>query len=216
MTSIIPTSAAIYSPFVLRYGYDAWVLGISNHFAWKVPTARLRRHFESHAQARHLEATAGTGYFPDRCRFPVERPDITLVDVNPHCLAVAAKRLARFNPRTVLADLTAPLPLPLEAFHSIHVGYLFHCLPGPMEAKGRVLEHLQPHLHRDGTLFGSTLLPDGGNAFARCLTKAYNRKGIFGNAEDTLEGLRGILHAHFPVVVVERVGQAALFVARKH
>ena len=216
MTSILPTSAAVYSPFVLRYAYDAWVLGVSNHFAWKVPTARLRKHFETHAQAHHLEATAGTGYFPDHCRFPVERPDITLVDVNPHCLAVAAQRLARFNPRIVLADLTAALPLPREAFQSIHVGYLFHCLPGPMEAKAIVLANLRPHLHPDGTLFGSTLLPDGGNAFARCLTTTYNRKGIFGNAEDTMDGLRNILQMHFPSVTLERVGQAALFAARNN
>jgi SAM-dependent methyltransferase len=215
MTPILPASASIYSPLVLRYAYDAWVLGISNRFAWKAPTARLRRHFEAHARDRHLEATAGTGYFPDRCRFPVECPDITLVDVNPHCLAVAARRLVRFKPKTILADLMAPLPLPLEAFHSIHVGYLFHCLPGPLAAKGRVLETLWPHLHPDGSLFGSTLLPDGGNAFARGLTRIYNRKGIFGNAADTLEGLRDILRAHFPIVALERVGQAALFVARK-
>ncbi len=96
------------------------------------------------------------------------------------------------------------------------MGYIFHCLPGPMEAKGKVLENLQPHLHPEGTLFGSTLLPDGGNAFARCLTTPYNRMGIFGNAEDTLEGLRDLLQVHFPKVALERVGQAALFAARKH
>ena len=216
MPSIIPNSAAAYSPLVLRYAYDAWVLGISNSFAWKVPTARLRRHFERHAQSLHLEASAGTGYFPDRCRFPVDRPEITLVDVNPHCLAVAAKRLARFRPKTVLADLTAPLPLLQEGFLSIHVGYLFHCLPGPMEAKSKVLENLRPLLHPHGCLFGSTLLPDGGNAFARCLTRVYNRKGIFGNAGDTLEGLRAILEDHFPLVTIEQVGQAALFTAQNH
>jgi hypothetical protein len=33
MPSILPTSAAVYSPFVIRYAYDAWVLGVSNHFA---------------------------------------------------------------------------------------------------------------------------------------------------------------------------------------
>jgi ubiquinone/menaquinone biosynthesis C-methylase UbiE len=215
MPSILPTSAAVYSPFVIRYAYDAWVLGVSNHFAWRVPTSRLRKHFEGHAQARHLEASAGTGYFPDRCRFPVDRLEITLVDVNPHCLAAAAKRLGRFCPKTVLADLTAPLPLQQEGFQSIHMGYLFHCLPGPMEAKGSVLKNLRPLLHPDGCLFGSTLLPDGGNAFARCLTKAYNRKGIFGNAGDTMEGLEAILSEHFSQVTAERVGQAVLFAARK-
>jgi hypothetical protein len=95
------------------------------------------------------------------------------------------------------------------------MGYLFHCLPGPMEAKGSVLKNLRPLLHPDGCLFGSTLLPDGGNAFARCLTKAYNRKGIFGNAGDTMEGLEAILSEHFSQVTAERVGQAVLFAARK-
>jgi SAM-dependent methyltransferase len=211
----LPDSASVYSPSVLRYAYDAWVLGISNRLAWKVPTARLRNHFETHARGTHLEAGAGTGYFPDQCRFPVARPEITLLDVNPHCLAAAAHRLARFQPKVVLADLTAPLPLRQAAFQSIHLGYLLHCLPGPMEAKGKVLENLLPHLHPTGVLFGSTLLPDGGNAFARRLTRIYNQRGIFGNAGDTMEGLEHMLAARFSRVSLERVGQAALFALRK-
>jgi hypothetical protein len=215
MPPSIPTSAAVYSPLVLRTFYDAWVLGLSNPLAWGIPTRRLRQHFEACVRGHHLEASVGTGYFPDRCRFPVEHPRLTLLDVNPACLDVAAKRLARFHPTTVLADLMAPLPFPEEAFQSIHLGYLLHCLPGPMAAKGKVLGNLQPHLQRDGTLFGSTLLPDGANAFGRFLIRAYNRRGIFGNTRDTLEGLRGILHEHFSCVAVERIGQAALFVAKK-
>jgi hypothetical protein len=130
-------------------------------------------------------------------------------------LAAAAHRLARFEPKLVLADLTAPLPLRQAAFQSIHLGYLLHCLPGPMEAKGKVLENLLPHLHPTGVLFGSTQLPGGGNAFARRPTSIYNQRGIFGNAGDTMEGLEHMLAARFSRVSLERVGQATLFALRK-
>ena len=216
MTSNLPDSAAVYSPMVLRYAYDAWVLGVSNHFAWKVPTSRLRRFFEANVKGKHLEAGVGTGYFPDRCRFPVDHPALTLLDVNAHCLAAASSRLARFKPTRVIADLTQPLPLPQAAFQSIHLGCLLHCLPGPTESKGKVLASLAPHLAPGGVLFASTLLPGGGNGFARFLTKVYNRRGIFGNAGDTLEGLTRMFRAQFSIVEVEQVGQAVLIVARNH
>jgi SAM-dependent methyltransferase len=214
MGNSIPNSALIYSPLVVRFAYDTWVLGISNHLAWKVPTARLRKFFEAHVHTDHLEAGAGTGYFPDHCALPGGNPRITLLDVNPHCLDRASRRLRRYRPTTVLADLNQPVPLPPGAFGSIHLGFVLHCLPGPMEAKGKVLDHLRPLLRPEGVLFGATLLPDGGNGFARLLTDVYNRKGIFGNREDTLEELRDVLRARFPVVTVERVGQAALFTGR--
>ena len=190
MTSDLPKLASVYSTTFLRFAYDAWVLGISNHLAWKVPTSRLRTFFETHVKGNHLEAGVGTGFYPDRCRFPVDRPKLTLVDVNPNCLAVASRRPARFKPTVVVSDLMHPLPLPEAAFQSIHLGYLLHCLPGPTERKGSVLEHLAPHLAPGGVLFASTLLPKGGNGFARFLTSFYNRRGIFGNAGDTLEGPR--------------------------
>ena len=210
----IPDSAAIYSPLILRFGYDAWVLGVSNHLAWKAPTSLLRRFFEANVHPDHLEAGAGTGYFPDRCHFPCSTPQITLLDVNPHCLAQASRRISRYRPATVLADITRSVPLARDAFGSIHLGFILHCLPGPMAAKAKVLDNLIPLLRPDGVLFGTTLLPDGGNRFARFLTSAYNRKGIFGNLGDTLEELGTELRARFPVVTIERAGQVALFTGR--
>lgn len=214
MITNLPHSAAAYLPFVLRYLYDAWAHGVCNHLVWKVPTRRLIKHFVGHAGVRHLDPSAGTGFLPDHCRFPTRIPAITLVHVNPHCLAGAGRRLARYHPWTVVADLLAPLPLPKEEYLSIHLGYRLHCLPGPMSAKVEVLKHLRPHLHPMGCLFASSLLPDSGNASARWLTRVYNQKGIFGNAGETLDAVLAAVHAHFPVVTWERVGQAALFSAR--
>jgi ubiquinone/menaquinone biosynthesis C-methylase UbiE len=211
MTIELPASASVYSQGFLRYGYDVWVLGISNHLAWRIPTRRLREFFEAHAQQEHLEAAVGSGYFPDRCRFPSGKPDITLLDVNPACLRATARRIARYQPRLIVADILKPMTLPDKTFKSIHIGYLLHCLPGPMMAKGCVFENLKPHLHPDGVLFGSTLLPDGGNWMARKLTQLYNRRGIFGNAQDTLEELHEVLRSYFPRVAIERIGQAVLF-----
>ena len=214
--SPVPESASAYSPLVLRFGYDLWVLGISNRFAWKAPTPRLRAFFQAHVSARHLDVGVGTGYFLDHCRWPVAKPEITLLDVNPHTLRFVAQRIRRHQPATVLASVLEPLPLADGAFHSINLGFLLHCLPGPMAAKGQAFATLKRHLHPDGVLFGSTILPDGCNAFGAKLTQVYNARGIFGNAGDTLEGLRRLLSTHFPVVTLEQVGQVALFTARHH
>jgi hypothetical protein len=98
-----------YTPAVLR-SYDAVVLGLSNRLVWRCLGKELLAHYHAHIRARHLDVGPGTGWFLDYCRFPENRPQITLLDSNPVVLAHASRRIARYEPRCMQADVLRSLP----------------------------------------------------------------------------------------------------------
>ncbi len=206
---------AVYSRRTLPL-YDFVVLGVSNRFVWKCPTPRLVTHYDRHVSANHLDVGVGTGYFLDRCRFPLARPRVALMDLNPASLDHAARRIARYRPDTWRCNVLEPIDLPAASFDSIGINYLLHCLPGSIADKAVVFDHLKPLLKPGACLFGATLLHGGvpRSAAARGLMALYNRKGIFANRADDLDGLRQALERRFSDVRLEVVGCAALFVAR--
>lgn len=206
---------AVYSPKTLKL-YDVIVLGLSNRFLWKCRTSRLEAHYARHLSVRHLDIGIGTGYFLDRARFSSSAPQITLLDPNRFCLEKAAERLARYSPRTVEADALVPLPEDLGTFSSVGLNYLFHCLPGKMETKAVLLDHLRPHLAEEAVVFGSTIVQGEAprSLAARKLMAVYNAKGVFGNEHDTIDSVRQELSARFADVDVKLVGCVALFSAR--
>jgi hypothetical protein len=102
-TERIEAGQAVYSPMVLRT-YDSIVLGLSNRFLWRCPTAELLRLYDRNVSERHLDVGVGTGYFLDKSRWPVAKPAITLLDLNPNCLTMASRRIRRFTPQTVRAN----------------------------------------------------------------------------------------------------------------
>jgi hypothetical protein len=211
----VDAGQAVYTPGVLRL-YDLLVLGLSNRFIWKCPTPRLLAHYDAHVSGNHLDVGVGTGYFLDRCRFPVAEPRVALMDLNENALRFAARRIARYAPKTYRRNVLEPIPFDAEPFDSIGVNYLLHCLPGAIIEKAVVFDHLKP-LMREGTvLFGSTLLQGGvdRSAAARRLMAFYNGKGVFSNERDDLDGLRSALEARFRDVSIEVMGCAALFSAR--
>jgi SAM-dependent methyltransferase len=206
---------AIYTPAVLAI-YDLFVLGISNHFIWRCPTHRLLAHYNQHISAAHLDVGVGTGYFLDRCRFPVDPPRLALFDLSPHSLARTARRVRRYKPAVYRGDVLKPPPIEPDSFASIGLNYLLHCLPGTIRTKGIVFDHLKPLLQPGGVIFGSTIL-NGGVQHSRVsnwLMEAYNRRGTFSNREDDLEGLRDVLAARWTHHEVETCGRVALFAAR--
>jgi len=109
--------ARIYTPLVLR-AYDLVVLGFSNRFAWRCPSVTMLERYDRHIGRRHLDLGVGTGWYLDRCTWPVEQPEITLLDLNENSLSVAARRLARYVPRTVRANVLDPFPLGDARFES--------------------------------------------------------------------------------------------------
>jgi SAM-dependent methyltransferase len=206
----------VYTPFTLRV-YDLFVLGFSNRFVWRCPSSKMLERYESHVGERHLDVGVGTGWFLDHCRWPVESPQITLLDLNENSLSAASDRIRRYAPATVQANVLDPVDLGDSRFDSIGANFLFHCLPGELEWKTMtVASNLRRYLVSGGVLFGSTILGRGvtHNLLGRRLMRLYNRKGIFANIEDDQEGLENGLTSELTDVEIEVVGAVALFAGR--
>ncbi|MFY9578639.1 MAG: class I SAM-dependent methyltransferase [Gaiellaceae bacterium] len=215
-TEEVEAGQAAYTPRLLAL-YDLYVLAFSNRFVWRCPSARMLELYNRLAGARHLDVGVGTGWFLDRCQWPVERPQITLLDLNPSSLQAAAHRIRRYEPRTVRANVLESVELGDVRYDSIGMNFLPHCLPGRLEEKAAtVARNLLPYLEPGGVLFGSTVLGRGvrHNAFGRILIRAYNKKGIFSNLADDREGLQRALASSFSSVEIEVVGAVVLFSAR--
>lgn len=207
--------AAIYSKAMLLI-YDPYVLGISNTFAWRCRTEKLLDLYNQNISANHLDIGVGTGYYLDKCRFPLSAPMVTLGDLNLNCLQKVHHRIRRYQPAAIVMDVLDPRTYPAMRFHSIGINYLLHCLPCSFEKKLEVIGFLKPLLRRGGILFGSTILGDQAphNFFGRILMRTYNSKQIFSNRDDTVDGLRAALLQTFGNCEIEVCGCVALFTAR--
>lgn len=212
----IEAGQAVYSKKILLI-YDLYVLGFSNRFIWHNPTPALVRLFNDNICARHLDVGVGSGYFLDKCQFPVRFPDIALLDLNNNSLAATQNRIRRYQPRCYQANLLEPLDIPEKPFSSISVNYLFHCIPGSIREKAVVFDYLRPYLQEDGVIFGSTLLQHGvkPSYLARKLMVFYNEKGIFHNQRDSLDDLEQALKNRFSRYELKVKGCAAIFKAWK-
>ena len=206
---------AVYTRRVLGI-YDWWVLGISNRCLWKCPTSRLLALYDEHVSGNHLEIGVGTGFFLDRCRFPTAAPRVVLFDANRNCLDRAARRIARYAPRTLQGNVMQSIDVP-GTFDSVGMNYLLHCLPGPMANKAPAIRRAASLLNPGGVLFGSTILSAGvrRGRMARWLMEHYNARGIFSNRCDDLESLQIALGACFRDPRLTTVGCVAIFVGRK-
>jgi hypothetical protein len=216
MTPAVEThpSIAVYTPARLAL-YDLFILGLSCRLVWRCPKRHFLDLYNRHVGSPHLDIGVGTGYFLDRCRFPIERPEITLLDPSDACLSKAARRLARYSPRVVKASALEPLELGADRFASVALNGVLHCLPATPEAKAAVFRNLRPFLEDDGVVFGSTILGTGvehGRIAKRILT-LYNREGVFTNLDDDLGSLDRALAQDFTDREIEVRGSFALFTA---
>jgi SAM-dependent methyltransferase len=212
----IAAGAAVYSKGLLAV-YDLVVLGFELPVIFRCPARRTLELYDANVSDTHLDVGVGTGWFLDRCRFPVDRPQIHLADLNPNCLARTAQRIRRHGPVTHLWNAFEPLRDPVPRFGSIALSNFLHCLPGSMLDKEPVIRNLRPHLREGGVLFGATVLGRGVDqvgALYRATNRAYNRKAIFSNLEDDAAGLEAILARSFARSSVRIVGAMALFTAR--
>ncbi len=212
----VAAGAAVYTKALLAV-YDVAVLGIELPVVFRCSARRTLELYDANASDTHLDVGVGTGWFLDRCRFPVARPELHLADLNPNCLARTARRIRRYAPVAHVWNAFEPLPGPLPRFGSIGIANFLHCLPGSMLEKERVIQNLRPHLREGGVLFGATVLGrgvDSVGALYRATNRAYNRKAIFCNLEDDAAGLEAILARSFARPSVRVVGAMALFTAR--
>ncbi len=207
---------AVYSKSVLAL-YDLWVLGISNRFIWRCPTAIQLEHFNNNVTSNHLDIGVGTGYFLEHCRFPTESVRLGLMDLNQNSLKVAGKRLKKYNPEIYQSNVLDAIDLDIQPFDSISLNYLFHCLPGSFPGKLVVLDNIDRLLRDKGILFGATILQQDvvRTYLAKKLMDIYNRKGIFCNAQDKLEDLDEFLSKKYQSYEISTEGCVVLFRAVK-
>ena len=208
----VEAGAAFYTKGLLAT-YDLGVLWLSSRLAWRCPAARIVAHYDRHVSNNHLDVGPGTGYFLDHCRFSSAKPRIALLDLNPNCLDVASRRIARYEPEVHQASVLDPIAIDTAPFDSAALNYVLHCLPGTIRTKSAVFRNLEAVLSPGGTLFGSTLLygevPK--NWLSRHLMDIYKKLKIFTNTEDDLTGLRWALSQHLSNVSIEVIGCVALF-----
>ncbi|MFF9099518.1 class I SAM-dependent methyltransferase [Streptomyces rubrogriseus] len=211
----VQTAAAFYRRPMLA-AYDLFVLGLMSRLMWRCPPGRMLAHYDRQVGASHLDIGPGTGWFLDRCRFPVRTPSITLLDLNEVALATAAHRIRRYRPETLVGDAFRPLAAGPARFDSVGLNFLLHCLPGTMAEKSVVFDHVAPFLRPGARVFGSTVLGEGPHHTRRSgkLLAKLNRSGVFNNLGDGTAALDEQLRARFTDVETARVGAVCLFAAR--
>ncbi|MBH5335349.1 class I SAM-dependent methyltransferase [Streptomyces pactum] len=203
-----------YNPLTLRL-YDTLVYGLTCPLFWKVPESALLRLYERNIAETHLDIGVGTGRLLDRCAMPVDRPRITLFDLNPHCLAHAARRLARYEVTTHLGSVLKPFPRLVGSHGSAALNLMLHCVPGDIPEKAIAFDHTAGCVRPGGKIFGSTVLSRGVPVTrrARFALGRLNAVRSFHNTEDDLEDLHEQLEKRFSRYRVTVYGCVALFEA---
>jgi SAM-dependent methyltransferase len=197
--------------------YDWSALKINLRFAWKCPSRYMLALYNENVSSNHLDIGPGTGYFLQRCQFPVSNPRVVLMDLNPNCLELSAERLKQYSPETHLHNALEPIKTDIEPFDSISIMNLLHCLPGDMSTKAIVFKHLKAALNPNGVLFGSTILGTGvpQSFMARRLQDYCNARVYMTNYKDNFDSLKRGLDECFAETSARVVGSVALFSARK-
>ncbi|MGV9678859.1 class I SAM-dependent methyltransferase [Nocardia sp. NPDC003482] len=206
-----------YSPTLLRL-YDLWVLGFNNSVVWRCPTTHLRKLYDGNVAADHLDIGPGSGWLLAHATYPARRPQVTLVDLNPHSLGMAARRLRRRDIEPVLRTGSVLRPLPVDRrYGSVAASLLLHCVPGTWADKGIAFRHIANATTDDGVFFGATVLSHGvgHTRLSRAVSDAFNKRGAFHNRDDDRDGLVAALGRAFGAVHVDTIGAMALWTARE-
>jgi SAM-dependent methyltransferase len=203
---------ADYNEILLRL-YDPLVLGPISRYVWRFPIEEYRAFYPEHIRPNHLDVGPGTGYFLEHAGLP-ERSRVTILDPNPTVLRHVERRLRHLDVTAVEADVLKPLPIS-GPFDSAAMSMVLHCLPGPMERKAQAIENVARVLAPGGVFFGASVLGTSAphTRLGRAFLWAFNRRGAFGNLDDTEAGLRDILERSFANVDLKTVRGVAVFVA---
>lgn len=101
--------------------------------------------------ARLTDIGVGTGYYLKHAPAPHA---ISLMDLNPDSLKIAASRVGNTKIRATLQhDVFDTFPADWHGrFDSVSMYYLLHCLPGEMTTKAKAIKNASMALKPGGTL----------------------------------------------------------------
>ncbi|MCG6169446.1 class I SAM-dependent methyltransferase [Leptospira sanjuanensis] len=208
----------VYTTSFLKF-YDLIVLHIISRWLWRCPPQNMVDLYDRYLTGNHLDIGVGTGYLLQKAKFPVEKPTISVMDLNANSLIEARKRLSHlagtFN--AYRANILEPINTK-EKFDSIGMSFLFHCVPGAIRTKASTaFKNLLKIRKPDGVIFGATGLHDLGQThlLSRRGMKNLNRKGVFHNTEDTLPDLEAALQENFKDYELYVIGAIAFFAGKK-
>ena len=203
-----------YSRPLLRL-YDPLVLGPIARYVWRFPTEEHVELYRSRIRPNHLDVGPGTGYFLEQAGLP-PASKVTILDPNANVLRHVTERLRNLDVTAVQADVLKPLPV-AGPFESAALSLVLHCLPGPMERKAAAIENVARVLAPDGVLFGASVLGRSAKHtwLGRAFLWAFNKRGAFGNLDDSEAGIRQTLEQSFRKVTLSTVAGTAVFVAEE-
>lgn len=119
----------VYTPSFLRF-YDLIVLNIISRWFWRCPPQNMINLYNKNLSANHLDIGVGTGYLLQNAKFPVEKPTLSVMDLNPNSLIESRKRLSKiagqFN--AYRANILEPINTK-EKFDSIGLSFYFTAFP---------------------------------------------------------------------------------------
>jgi hypothetical protein len=212
VTKEAAAGAAIYSKFLLTL-YDIEVLMFEMPYIFKCPLRKVMKFYNENITGNHLDVGVGTGYFLDKCKFPVENPTIHLMDLNSNSLDKTSERIKRYNPVLHQWNILEPINKEIPVFNSISASNFLHCLPGTMIEKEILFKNLNPYLCEGGVFFGTTVLGQGVEAgfLYKKMNSIYNKSAIFCNLNDNMVDLETILANNFRRYSVKLIGSIALF-----
>lgn len=210
----VEAGQAAYTPRMLDL-YDLLILRIIVPYIWKCPIDKVIELYNKNITSNHLEIGVGSGYFLENTNFPSDNPRLALMDLNPNSLKFTAERVYQYEPELYRANILEPIETDIEKFDSIGMNAVIHCLPGTMETKLVVFDHIKTLLNPGGVLFGSTILNIGvkQNWLTRRFMKYFNERRVFCNLQDDLSTLEERLTERFSKSEVKVIGTAALFKA---
>lgn len=219
------TSEAAYSKRGLEV-YDQLVWQFNSPFLWRIEQQDIEGLYSECVGEKHCEVAVGTGLFLTQ---PTKTKRISLVDLNPNTLQITKRRLTALYPEHVpiISHVADILQTDLKSatgtssFDSIAANFLIHCLHGGKNTAQQAFSNIASALSPTGVFFGSTILgnemiKDGetvaGKAGLETLIH-YNKLGIFGNLDDSMESITEALNETFDQVEVWRIGYCALWKA---
>lgn len=215
MAATISAGARYYGAITLPL-YDWAVLKTVVQYAWCCPLSLEQDLYNRSVGAKHLDVGVASGYFMHHAKWPVEKPEITLMDLNPNSTKYAANRLGRYTVSEVVGDALQPFPTK-DKFDSVGMFHLLHCIPGDLKEKSAVLKNAGQVLAPDGVVFGANVTPVDcqPNLFAKSVLMFSHSLGALNNQRDSHADMEAVLDENFEDYNLQRVGCMSLWEARK-
>jgi ubiquinone/menaquinone biosynthesis C-methylase UbiE len=207
----ITAGQAIYTPTSLKF-YDLFVTHLSNRWIWRCDNQKLLKQYERFMGENHLDIGVGTGFYLRKCD-KSHLQQLTLMDLNEHCLSWAKQHIDFSKIQTIVGDVFKRHENLKDTFDSISINYLLHCIPGSKQDKEIAIKSIGTMLKPGGRLFGATIVSDTSlkTFMSNKLMGYYNRKKIFSNKTDTLQSIKEILDCNLDSLEIYSLGCVALF-----